>query len=168
MKKSHLKTDSLQILVYVQGFSNETVVIGRAIINLSSMIYLRDEEIVDVQTQMRDISNNLTGKVTISLSLSVEGMRTRIEAAENYAANLIANTMLPEDFENGWIRVSSVIAARLNTLKLLGNEVRYEHDYDKYNQYTKQVSYFFFLPILLVSFYIYCVISIGFIINHGI
>ncbi len=138
VKKSHLRSEQLQIILYVQGCSAETVVVGRTIVPLQSMIHLLDEEILDLSSQLRNISNTITAKVNISLSLSVAGMKQRIEAAENYAANLIANALLPEDFENGWIRISSVIAARLNTLKLLGNEIRYDHSIDKYQQYTKQ------------------------------
>jgi hypothetical protein len=142
VKKSLLKTESLQLLLYVQGCSAETLVIGRTIVSLASMIYLKDEEIVDFNAQLRDISNNTTGKVTVSLFLSEEGMKSRIEAATNYTSNLIANSTLPDDFENGWIRISSVIAARLNTLKLLGNEQHYDYDVDKYHKFTRQVGCF--------------------------
>lgn len=139
IKRKDLLYESLQLLLYAQGCSGNITVLGRALIPLQSILY-QEDKVHEFSTVMKDVSNAITGKVNVTLHASMQGVNERLSAVANYQANIIANQTLPQDFETGWIRITSIDIKKLNTLKLLGSQARFSFDesHPLYQAYTEQ------------------------------
>ena len=122
-----LRNESIHLLLYLKGNELGTQVIGRLIQPVNSMLSKQGEDvIVDFHSQLRDVSNRVTGKVTFGLQLNPMAMLKKpIQMVDENLNQELSDARLPEDLVFGWIRISSIEGVGMNTLKLLGKHARY-------------------------------------------
>ena len=122
-----LRNESIHLLLYLKGNELGTQVIGRLIQPVNSMLSKQGEDvIVDFHSQLRDVSNRVTGKVTFGLQLNPMAMLKKpIQMVDENLNQELSAARLPEDLVFGWIRISSIEGVGMNTLKLLGKHARY-------------------------------------------
>ncbi|RYH29707.1 hypothetical protein EON65_07590 [archaeon] len=127
MSREAVQFEELHVLVFAKvGEANTSRAIGRAVFSLGPLALKPDDEsIVELSSTIKDVSGGNAGKMFINASLAPSG-RDRRSSEE--ALNLThQHTNIPKDLKYGWVKINTVEAVGLNSLKLLGRHVRYQH-----------------------------------------
>ncbi len=141
MSRESMLFDELNVLMYAKDDNEKSPnIVGRAVLSLSHFANKPDnEKMVKICAQIKNAAGTNTGKMFMNMQLSPSGRKRRFGEVEVIFE--AQHTMLPKDLECGWVRITSVEAIGLNSLKLLGRKVRYAHlqGTRAYDILTKQV-----------------------------
>lgn len=126
MSREAMQCEELHMLVYAKNADQTSArAIGRAIFLLCTISNkpADDENFVEMCAQIKDVSGAVAGKMFINVQISPSGRNRRGASTEVLTVN--DHTMLPKDLVYGWVKINSVEAVGMNSLKLLGRSVRY-------------------------------------------